>query len=407
MTRTLSLAAAALLLVAGLAGCLGSGEDASGAAGEPVEQTETGDPAAPSSVTDDDEAPGEVGQQALTYAAEPVDTTLWENGSFAATDGCLGAGCVTGDAYHQVELASELPDEAPVVVRAELTYEATSAVFGDPVSLSLIPYDATVYGYESSGGDGEQTIETTLLKGSDAVVVQVFNGGPVEGETEIQYTLRIDIRTPVDVVPSGASVAIPLEPGETLVAEAAAGAENETEGPLRVLAYGPKDRFLDTYEADGDRTAIDIPSAGSTGEHVLVVPQSSPAVRLVPNASAADLRALAHTVTTGEWHPVEGQDEVAWSFDVAERPLAVGIGHRYEEPMAATSDQGQATITGPEGPLLESEVGCGFCLGSSFQYYDATAIGEPGVAAGSYDASYQPTGEARTSVTELVVTYER
>lgn len=188
-----------------------------------------------------------------------------------------------------------------------------------------------------------------------------------------------------------------------------------------LLVYGPGDAFLARLGADGEGGgsgpgAIDASLPAGTGggsnAYVLVAPATGPAVELATNASGASASSLELTplplaTQQGSEQTVRGPQAVTRSFQPDRRPLAVGIYLTNEQPIAAGADEGTGQLTGPNGQLLQGEMGCGLCLTGSYYAELVTPIGDEGVVAGSYQASYEPGVEAGFSVGHFLVSYER
>lgn len=406
MTRTLPLCVGLLLLTAGLAGCLGS-DDAPAADGEAQAASQTAEDAEASPAPGDDaETSGE--RSAIAFAQdEPVRETIWANGTFAANENCYASGCLTGQAVRLVEVDDPLPEKAPARVRAELTYDTGPSIFIDTIDLFAWSEDGTFYTFDRTEEEGRETVRSTLVKASEPLILEVFYQWPTGAEPEVEYTLRVDIEAEATSLPPGVPVAVDAEPGDELVAERAADAsDGDASGP-GLLAYGPDDSFLDRYASDGDRLEVTLPETTSSGEHVFVVPEDRAPVRLLANGSEREMRPLALTLEQTEPVAVDGAQPVSWSFDVSKRPLAAGVAYEVGRPIAATTDVGQATLTGPQGEVVSGALGCGFCILTGSFRTITTPIGAQGVMAGSYDAVYEPTAEAGTQVSGLLVTYER
>lgn len=406
MTRALPLLVGLLLVTAGLAGCLSSGDGSAGA--DAAEQGSLSADNADTSPAPGDQAGASSERSAIAFAQEePVQETIWANGTFAANENCYASGCLTGQAVRLVELGDPLPGEAPARISAELTYDTGPTIFLDTIDLFVWSEDGTFYTFDRTEEEGRETVTSTLVKASEPLVLEVFYQWPTGAEPEVEYTLRVDVEVAPTTLPPGVPVAVDAEPGQRLVAERADdGGSGDAAGP-GLLAYGPDDNFLDRYAADGDSLEVTLPEATSGGEHVFVVPENRAPVRVLANGSAHEMRPLALTVEQTEPVPVDGAQPVAWSFEIDERPLAAGVAYEVGRPIAVTADVGQATLTGPQGDLVSGELGCGTCILTGSFHTIATPIGGEGLAAGSYDAVYEPTAEAGTQVSGLVVTYER
>lgn len=401
MVRSLSLIVALALLTAGLAGCLrgpedGSSEDAEANQGD-VASAQTSGPTAAEEAED--------ARQPLTFPeSSAVEATVWANGSFSNAEGCIGTGCITGDAFHQVELDDELADEAPTRIEAQLTHEPGQDILGNPMYVHAYSHDGSFYNYTYTQEGDTQTVQATVLKGSEPVVVEVVHRGPSGPQPEAEYTLRVDVKNDPAVVPAGVPVAVPADPEAQLVAQRS---QPDAQGTLSLLAYGPEDRFLGDASTDGDELELGFSEATGSADPVLLAPEDTSRFRLSTNGSGGELRPLHLGYSLGEPHTVQGNQPVEWSFEADTRPLAVGIVYRAGNEAAVSSGYGTAQLEGPEGYHLEATLGCGFCLGGSgFTRAAASPIGAD-LAAGSYQAIFEPGVDAGTEVTELVVGYER
>lgn len=405
MTRTLSALLGLLLLSAGLAGCLSSsgGEQTGGAAvGEASLEGQT-----PASSTAGNDT-GPEGEPLVFAEASPIQQTVWANDSFTAADSCYASGCPRGTAFQEVELAGQLAENAPTRITAELTYDAGASVFAEPLNLFAYGEDATFYDFQLTEEQGREQIDATVLEGDEPVIVGVFYNWPTGDEPEVDYTLRIDVESSPDVVPAGVPVELAAEPGDALLADPMQAVEGaEAEGPARLLAYGPNDEFLDSFGGQDESLETTLPEDTAAGEHVFVVPEESAPVEISTNGSATEMRALHLAFQRGEGHPVDGVEPVSWSFQLDRRPLALGMVYGNDRPATASVSQGQATLRGPQGTVIEGELGCGFCLTLGYFAATGTPIGADGLAAGGYEAVYEPTAETGSQVSHFLVTYER
>lgn len=402
MTRALPLLVGLLLVTSGLAGCLSSGGGSGAAdAGQGSLSADDADAApAPGEQADDGG-----GLAPLAFpASAALDETRWANGSFSAQQACVPAGCAAGEAWQQVEL-TDLPQQAPTRIEAELTFQAgPTEPLGNMYVYAYTP-DGSLYSYEEEWEPGSHTVDATMLVGEEPVTVVVFYSWTDATRAEAEYQLRLDLTADTRTVPAGGAVAVDAEPGQRFRAEPAG--EDDGEGSVGLLAYGPEDAYLDRYQADGGSLDLRLPEDSTAGEHVLVVAENASPARLATNSSEAEMRALDYRYEQGQAQPVDGTEPVEWSFDVDRRPLAVGAVAGTNRPLGVTTDEGQVTVSGPEGEVLSSELGCGFCVGESLTAWARTPIGDEALAAGSYDAVYDPDAEVGTQVAGLVVTYER
>lgn len=401
-----ALALALVLLAVGAAGCMGEGELPPEDAGSRDLDPNTA-PASDDAATAGDEAPDAEAEDAPAALAFPPDTALdvtrWENGTFAAGESCLPAGCVTGDATRSVELDG-LPGDAPTTVRAELTYESGMPFGFGHIDMYLDPGDGTVYQWEGSSGEGQETVEATLLPGTDPATVELFYAVPGGSEREANYTLRIDLENAPGEVPAGVPVAADVEGGQRL--ELAPASPDANPGDLALIAYDPDDALVGEVRP-GEPARLELPDDAGRGAHVFAAPVTAPPVRLLAEDAGAELRALHLALERGPVRQVEPVQPVNWTFELDGRPLAVGIAWSTTEPMSAAVGPGEVTVTGPEGTVLEGTVGCGICLGAGGTSVMTTPVGDADVVPGAYEAVYEPVVEARTEVGHVLVTYER
>lgn len=390
-------ALALVLLLGALAGCTGD-ED------QPVEpdQAAAEEGQAVQAGAGDRQAGGAgANLTQATFATEGFSNeTLWQNGTFQAHEGCFPAGCTTGSAYQEVELDGELADGAPTTVRAELSYD--SGALG-PAALSLGMYSSsgTFYSYESSSDAGEETVEAVFLKDSDPLVVQVFYAGPFGAEAEVDYTLRIQASVDETRVLSGMPVEVEAEPGQVFRMPA------DDEGDVEVMVYGPDDRFTTRLTGETGQLDTQVPADADPGARVLVPTSDSPAVTIETNRSEPTMRALNYVVERGDPHPVQGAEPVAWSFEPEPLPLAVGVYATEDDALGASTAPGEIALQAPNGTPIEGTFGCGFCVSTGFSAWWTTAAGDPAIEPGTYEATYEPTGETGYAVGHLLVRYQR
>lgn len=407
MTRSLPVLLGLVLLAGGLAGCIGSEEGASPGAETEQASLSADDPDASPAAGDAADQQADVETLAFPETM-PAQVTEWANGTFTAHEACRLTGCATGQAVRLVELDGQLADHAPTRISAELTYDTGPRLFVDTIDLYVWSQDGTFYTFDRTEEEGREAVETTVLKGSEPLVVQVFYEWPTGAEPEVDYQLRVDAETSPTHVPAGVPVAVDAEPGQRILAETSVDERaSGSDAAPSLLTYGPDDALLDRYEASGESLELRLPADTDAGEHVLVPPEEGPAVELSTNGTTAAMRALPLDYQPGDAHPVDGAEPVEWSFEAAEHPLGVGLVYEPHRAMAVTAERGQATVTGPQGTVLEGHLGCGTCIGNGFYWAMQTPIGAEGLAAGGYDAVYEPTAEAGAQVAHVLVTYER
>lgn len=346
----------------------------------------------------------------ITFPADrATNRTVWANGTFSPQQNCYAGGCLTGSAFQQAELDEEIPSGIPTTIRVQLTYESGPAVLDEPLDLGVFAEEASFYSYESTEESGRDVVETTVLKEGSPIVVQVFYEWPTGSEPEAQYTLRIDVDAEAKVLPPGVPVEVPGQPGQRFTAAAAvpAGSAGQGSGSPGLLVYGPDDTLLDRWTSEGGSLDETLPAGAPSGDYVLVAPETGPPIRLKTNASGAKLRPLALTFEGGDAHPVRGPQPVSWSFDTSTVPLAVGVYMTNDLPAGVSADEGSVTVEGPSGTLLDGPFGCGTCFTLGYGTGTATLLGASGLAAGTYSATYEPTGEVGFAVGHFVIGYER
>lgn len=395
---------ALVLATAGLTGCIGLGGDDAEATGPENATTQSVEGEAASNAAG--EAEDEF--QPASFPSEAPVATLWANGTFSAHESCLAGGCFTGTAFQQTELSSELPQDAPAVVTATLTTESGNSALLDAIDVYMYGQEMTFYDYQASEEGDEEVDRATVLKGNEPLVVEVAYYGPDGQAPEAEYTLRIDIDAQPDVIPPGVPVEIDAEPGQTYEAKPVDG-EGGSQGSPSLLIYNSEDAFVSELGGDGGSLETTVPPDAPEGKPVLVVPEDSPPLAISTNVSDTQMRALPLAFEPGDAHPVEGPQPVEWSFELSDRPLAVGMYYTTQDgpPVSASFDDGHAQIAGPQGNVLDADLGCNFCISTSYGTGVASDIGADGVTAGSYDATFEPGGDAGYAVGQFTMTYDR
>lgn len=390
-------AAVALIVVtAGLAGCIG-GNDETG-------PNDTPGDALAGTTSDQGGADDLAGSNmtTLNYPVEPgLNTTIWANGSFAAQDNCFLV-CQDGPSYHETELDGELAPGAVNRVTATLSFDRQNPILADALQVYGYAEAGTFYGYNVSQESGGGTFEALFVKDQSPLVVVVAYDGPPSAQPEVTYTLQVDVEIDPSVVPPGVPVELEAEPGQGFVFEAV----GQSQG-IEVLAYGPDDTLAGRLSSDTGRVDTSVPPMLDAGKHVLVPADDSAPIRLLTNGTTAEMRALHLTWEPGDLHPVEANEPVNWTFETKDVPLAVGMHMENGQPLAVSAGPGDAVIENPNGTPIDQSFGCGFCIAGGLFLSTVSPIGDEGLVAGTYTASYQPTAETGTAVGEVVITYER
>lgn len=397
-------AAVALLVVtAGLAGCIG-GNDA------PGPDTASDDEIADTTTDQGDSAQAAAGANLtpLNYPVElGLNTTVWANGTFSVQENCLVGGCVAGSAFEETELRDPIPSDALVDVTATLSWDDGRPFLADGLSLYMYTEEGTFFEFNYTSEFGHEIIEATLLEDGAPLVVGVSYTGMPSAKAETNYTLGIDISVDPTVVPPGVPVELQAEPGQGFVFEAVGQGQG-----IEVLSYGPDDGFAGRLSSDTGRLETSVPTTLDGGKHVLVPTDDSAPIRILTNATTAEMRPLHLTWEAADPHLVENNEPVNWTFEPDRVPIAVGLYITNDGPVSVSGLPGDATLEGPNGTLIDVTIGCTICitlgvLGGNHQISTWTGIGPDGLGAGTYQGGYQPSAEHGYGIGHVLIHYER
>lgn len=377
----------ALMLTAGLAGCIGSNSEPSAGSSDVEAQDADG-----TAGLEGDASPGNE-TTTLDYDTGNETRTLWSNGSFAPQDACFPAGCPTGNAMRTVDITDIIPPEAPVNVSVAINYTAPEFISSMNAWFNL--EDASLHEVTTRYQPGEVLLEGLIMRGEQGTVeatLQLNIPTPAtepEPNHETDYTLQAKAQPEPNIVPSGLPVELPLTPGENITAQAV----DEDEIAFRV--YDPDDDAIAHIETDNGTATWQVPHDLSEGDYVLANTWTSDIT--LQADTAGTLRGLLIEVDLSDPTSYEGSGEVEWSFDTRQDPLWAGIyvqtsGQDDDDGAFLTNSWGVTTsgfetmLTLPDGGTSEGSWTCNLCIhGSAFAIF-GPPMADPGLVAGTYDA---------------------
>lgn len=394
MQRTLL--AIGLLLLAGLAGCLGSSDDGSSTT-----------PATPA-----DGSQGEAATEAqrnftsLTYpGTEPVFGVEWVNDTFEIQDSDQIArpARMAGqdpDNRHVIDITDRVPADVPVFVALEINAEAGQ---GD-VDIWLNAPDAAIWSSEFDAPfGGFSHIEYTLVRSEGTPISVVAQLDELPDRAEVPYTLSIDVRSNPGLAIRGVPVSFQAGPDHVLELSSL-----DEGGEVEVLLFDPADAFLARVQGTGTTTfALD--DEATSGRYVLMVPEGIRPVWLELAGPAGapiqdpDLHLLEQDITFGPPQSTGSGGSATWSFDADRVPLQAGV---LIQTSGASKDL-DAALTGPAGELLSAMIEGGPWLQNGFVFL--TDMGDVGLQPGTYEAtvSFDVDAGEESSASEILVYYAR
>lgn len=437
-----------MLLLAGMAGCIG-GEEAP--TDEAIEGQTAGDPQtteAPGSVdeaqdtaeepaADPAEATNEEAQETAgdardqapvlepyRFSHRALDLTIVEEGSFGPGETCSTSDGPTCRTVVK-DLTSLLPATAPVQIDARATYTtATSARLHVEIHAPTgTTYDVGSGFHQESQEPGVSKITTsahsTLVAGGQEVSVEVSPRTP-EPAQPLDFTLTIELTGTETNLPVGVPIEVPIrEPHQPLrierVADATADARSEAaeaDGGADVAAlmiWDPADRFV-------DHVTVPVPgpleiNTSMAGDHVLLLgPSSAEDLRLMAPASASDqrLRALAHTFERGPVHEVLPEQPATWTFEPGRVPMSAGVFANGSHLDAANANW-EVALTSPAGELVEASRQGGelWLYPEDHTLYWFSSWADPALVPGAYEAYAGGIYSGPAQVGEILVHYVR
>lgn len=393
--RALPLAAS--IALASLAGCLdrdGAEEGAGGATLNATTATDESSDAPPPTVP---------GATRVHFAAgEAASETIWSNGTFTIEQagwpiGVLTQGALMGDNPRRIDITAAVPQGVPTLV----TVEVDASVGAGDVDIWLDAPEIEIWsGVFDTPFGGWSRFEMSIVHVSSESIAVVLGYDEHDDQPSFDYTLRIDVASDPSLLLPGVAVGVPMGPGDALHLEPLDAAK-ETNAAL----YDPADAHLGRVRVAAGAPTLALAADAPAGEYVVMLSgDASPARASLtgPSLERAAGRVLAQTFREGAPVPIDGADEVRWTFDEATAPLQVFVGIVIDGAMTAFS----GSVASPTGSLFDFAFQ-GPDVAAGFAYGMRTMMGAEGLVPGTYTVAITPQAAVQASAWELVVYYER
>lgn len=317
---------------------------------------------------------------------DPVDRTLWLNGTFKLQDasrppqvpGLLPA---PATAIAQLDLTSDVPVGIPSTLFARVDMPLAQGDFDLWFEVSSEEW-RTGGGCQPRGGFSEAA--RGLVHQADPVRMSLFYD-EAEPAAEVPYSVLVRVQADPTVAPGGMSVALEVPAGTSSivvepVGEPRDGCMFDLETP-NLMLWAPDDAFLGHRELPEGRTTVELPHAEG-GEYVLLLSQGGRGLR-VHAPPGSTLRALAQEFGQSEPH-AGGPDGVEWTFEQPRVPTLAGM--TFDSPAVAkdvTFSYASPGTTFFEGTFEGEWVTANAAQIQSGFWFDS-AFGVPGLEAGTY-----------------------
>lgn len=366
--------------------------------------------------------------------ATAVHKVSWTNGTLSPQAVATGLTPDSEANRVRIDLAGLLPAGVPAWLTAELTYKRPStepgqlAPYGryiNPVFLEIeeeIAQDtvtrwslsrpvATAPADPPEAETVTQRLDAVVTRptgDSPALIVEADSVHPVDGT---DFTLELTVHADAASLPERAPIALDIDPGlGTLEATVVRGSS------AHVWIWGPDDALITRQRITDHPTRLDIPTTGPSGEHVLLVTGSQAGLRLTaPQGATGTPRLLELTTTRLEAHALEPQGPTRFSFEVTERPLAVGLAPQADQDAGPEGEAAPAqltaglngTLAGPSGPLMSFQavplMDCQACSSVAWR----TPLGQAGLGAGTYTVEATADASLAGELVPFTVRYVR
>lgn len=245
-------------------------------------------------------------REPLAFSAAAQEHALTQDGAFAMSDSCLPFGDVvpcTGERVY--DLTPILAADVPVQVSLAIEYDAGP---GASVHAYLRFDRAAATTYLETEDDGELVAVVVMQSGGRVeAVVQMFFPSLVP-PADVNFNLEARTVVRPDVVPSFLPVAVPLRPGESLLAVG-----DGLEDFVVIPPGGTAIHHLGPYEYN----------ATSPGQHIVIV--SGQGDTRLHGPPGTTMKALLVQAYEGEPHAVTGGQDLTWGFTIDGVPLYVGL----------------------------------------------------------------------------------
>lgn len=438
---------ALLLLLAGVAGCIGgeeaptdqsiesqSQDDPTAASdqvgkedGSAEETVDTGTTTATqgedegSDTTDD---PPVVDRVPYRFNHKALDLTFEEQGTFRPAETCYLPAEPTCQT-HIKELTQLLPPGDPVRIDAWVTFTSTGEA---EVSLDILAPPGTVYDRGEGYAQDQGTPPATSTTNTSAYALVVPDGQPVQVQVEpalpdpgqeLDYTLTIQVTSSAKALPTSLPIEVPLQgPDRSLwldrsgpeTTEAIDGDGSDGNATTaRIMVWDPDDRFVGhtTLQVPGE---LDL-NMTTSGDHVIMLAPDAPEdLVLMTSEGAGNLELGALTYTDERGPPNQGlpEESINWSFEVDRVPISAGIYANGTEGPAADQDW-DARLGSPAGNLIDaSRTGGRVYIGTgAHEIHWFSVFGDEHLVPGTYEAGANGIWTGPSQAGEVLVHYVR
>lgn len=393
-----SLLVALVVASVAVAGCIGG--SGGGPSGSPTPDTGDAPDADGGSPAD-----GETRTAALAFDADPIDRTVWANGSvpFHHTQ----PRAWFDDSERQVvPLDDHVPPGVPVRVNASVSWQEdpVNEMTFDNIDLHLEAPASAVPASDSNDDQaprGSEYLAATISRSRDQSVALIVETQWATADSELEYTLRIDVTLDPTVAPKGAVVQAPTVADRPLTLVPSGDR-------VDAVAFGPDGTFLGHVDATGP---TEVPGSGPVDGEVALAFAGSGTVRApVPgDGSPASLAMIGTAETPGEAHAVPADGTPArWSFETDRPPVAVGLVVASRDPGSVHLGSVRGEIRGPDGTVVTLEARCTLCLyGAGSEVAAVWSDVAPAGGATSFEATVTADRVANVEVWHVVRTVER
>jgi hypothetical protein len=364
-----------------------------------------GGPQAPSDASDDGGPVGPDGGNRtaapLVWADPVTPWTHWENGTL---EGPVTCDTICPD-WLVFDITEHVPSGVPVVINATLHWNRTGDIVTTDMTVWISVPDGTIYARQSTPTFNSPVHDqvTVLRQDSDATVTIARNDGGF-GTPDYEYSLRIEVRADASTVVPHVPVELPVAAGDVVRLE-----RLDASRPLAGTLYAPGDQDFVFFRTDTDTHMASVPPEWPPGTPVLVLAaDASPASLGSVNQTSGHLRPLPLETEFGQVHDASGTEPVEWTFNESAPPLGLAFYLRNNESVLATVNASYG-IRSATDVVLSASINCRPC-GSGpdgFVLVRSTALGDPRLVAGDYEAWYEPERPSPVEVGHAVIRYVR